>query len=427
MIITRARPRTPRAGLVAGLALGALGALAATTALGTPATPSAPADEAVVDTLRPTFSWNPATTSGLREYQVVVETPAGQVVVAQVPAATLTAAATQDLPDETRMRWFIRSIGSIREVTATGDRTFIRVASRPAPPALEGPAGLIRTNTPSFSWTGSRTDSVWSALDGSGAAVQSGASPTPSGQVTLDRLADGAYVFRVAQRAAFQNEGDPATRGFVVDTTPPPPLAVRASLPSPTLGVTPTFSWSGVEPGAVATWRVTGSGGQTVVGPSDSLSTGAAPPALAPSAYVFEARQTDAAGNVGAWGSEPFAILPGPAVAPATTRTRLPRRNVKNLIPRVGAKINATRPTLRWKGARRGTSLFNVQLFRVGTGNRLTKVHSAFPRTSYYAIPRRARLTRGSCYVWRVWPYQGTRFTTQPLGVSHFCVRLAPR
>jgi hypothetical protein len=148
-----------------------------------------------------------------------------------------------------------------------------------------------------------------------------------------------------------------------------------------------------------------------------------APPALPPGAYVFEARQTDAAGNVGEWGSEPFAILPGPAATPATTRTRLPRRNVKNLIPRVGAKISATRPTLRWKGARPGTRLFNVQIFKVGTGNRLTKVHSAFPRVARYAIPRRARLTRGVCYVWRVWPYQGTQFTEQPLGVSHFCVR----
>jgi hypothetical protein len=423
VIATRARPRAPRAGLVAGLALALLGALPAAQGLGAPALPTAPADDAVVDTLRPTFSWSEATTPGLTTYQVVVETPGGQVVVAEVPHPVTTAVATQDLPDETRLRWLIRSIGIGREITPVASRTHVRVASRPAPPALEGPSGLIGTSAPSFSWTGSRTDSVWRVHDGAGAAVQAGASPTPSGQATLSPLPDGSYVFQVAQRAIFQNEGDPATRAFTVDTTPPAPLTVRASVPSPTRGVTPSFTWSGVEPGAVATWRVTGSGGGTVVGPANALGSGASPPPLPAGAYVFEARQTDAAGNVGAWGTEPFAILPGPAAAPATTRARLPRRNVKNLIPRLGAKIRATRPTLRWKGARKGTRLFNVQVFRVADGNRLVKVISTFPRTTHYAIPRRARLTRGACYVWRVWPYQGTRFTRQPLGVSNFCVR----
>ena len=28
----------------------------------------------------------------------------------------------------------------------------------------------------------------------------------------------------------------------------------------------------------------------------------------------------------------------------------------------------------------------------------------------------------GTCYVWRVWPFVGRRFTGKPLGVSNFCV-----
>ena len=35
---------------------------------------------------------------------------------------------------------------------------------------------------------------------------------------------------------------------------------------------------------------------------------------------------------------------------------------------------------------------------------------------------RLAGLRPGRCYVWRVWPYIGRRFTSRPLGVSNFCV-----
>ena len=48
-------------------------------------------------------------------------------------------------------------------------------------------------------------------------------------------------------------------------------------------------------------------------------------------------------------------------------------------------------------------------------------------------VPRRAastgapkkHLLAGTCYVWRVWPYTGTAFTSRPVGVSNFCVASA--
>jgi hypothetical protein len=30
-----------------------------------------------------------------------------------------------------------------------------------------------------------------------------------------------------------------------------------------------------------------------------------------------------------------------------------------------------------------------------------------------------------TCYVWRIWPYRGSKFTPKPLGISNFCVAKA--
>ena len=51
----------------------------------------------------------------------------------------------------------------------------------------------------------------------------------------------------------------------------------------------------------------------------------------------------------------------------------------------------------------------------------MAKVFSTFPRTLQYRVPSR-RTRPATCYVWRVWPYMGTRFTKKPLGISNFCI-----
>jgi hypothetical protein len=214
-----------------------------------------------------------------------------------------------------------------------------------------------------------------------------------------------------------------------VDTVPPAALRVTAGQPTPSTIATPAFSWTGAEAGARVTWRVTGTGGATVQGPAESAAGGVALGRLAAGSYVFEARQTDAAGNAGPWQAEPFAVLLSPAASPANSgrRLTLPRRNVRRLKPRVGARISSRRPVLRWSGGPKRARLYNVQLFRVASrGTRLVKIHSAFPRRKSYRLPKRARLARGACYVWRVWPFDGRQFTRAPLGVSHFCVKRAP-
>jgi hypothetical protein len=79
----------------------------------------------------------------------------------------------------------------------------------------------------------------------------------------------------------------------------------------------------------------------------------------------------------------------------------------------------------RWQRGPRGTTLYNLQIFRVtkrdsGRAPTIVKVHSAFPRGTSYKL--RAKVAAGQCYVWRVWPYAGTAFTPKPLGISNFCV-----
>jgi hypothetical protein len=384
--------------------------------------PSTPLRNALVETLRPTFTWGSAPPVTGATYEVLVE---GIGVVARTPAPTRTATATVDLPDDSTLVWSVRIDRPGINDEEGAERT-IRIGTRPAPPQITGgPSGPTSSATPAFSWSGSRATSAWALLDASAATVQSGTSPTASGAANITQLADGAYTFRVTQTNVFNVEGNPEVRSFTVDTVAPPPLRIVAGQPTPSTVATPAFSWTGVEPGARVTWRVTGAGGVAVLGPAESASGGIALTRLAAGSYVFEARQTDAAGNPSPWQAEPFAVLPSPAASPANTTTRsLPRRNVRNLTPRVGARILSRRPTLRWKGGPRNARLYNVQLFRVASnGTRLVKVHSAFPRVKSYRIPKRAALTRGTCYVWRVWPFNGRRFTSVPLGVSNFCVR----
>jgi hypothetical protein len=44
-----------------------------------------------------------------------------------------------------------------------------------------------------------------------------------------------------------------------------------------------------------------------------------------------------------------------------------------------------------------------------------------FPGKRRYRMPA-VKIRAGTCYVWRVWPFVGNRFTGAPLGVSNFCV-----
>jgi len=433
MYDSRTVPRTGvarRAVLAAPIAAASL--LAVTTpALADPALPQIPADGAVVGTLRPTFSWT-AGSSGvpITRYEVFVETPAGALRAAEAPAGILSAASSVDLPDDGLHRWFVRLTNALGGVASTpiDQRATVLVATPPVAPALvEGPVGPTAVTAPVFSWTGSRSASHWAVADASGSDVQTGDAPAGGGRATLAPLPDGAYVFRVDQRNAAGAAGEAATRAFTVDATAPSPPSPTAAGAGRGRATTPAFSWRSADPGAVATWRVRGARGRVVAGPVDTTLAGVAPKPLPSGAYVFEVRLTDAAGNVGQWGSEPFSIIPAATPASGQSpsgggRLNLLRRNARALLPAAGARISTTRPVLRWRGGPAGTGLYNLQIFRVGSRERLVKVGSAFPSGRRYALPAGTALTPGACYVWRVWPYRGRGYTPAPLGISDFCV-----
>lgn len=420
-----ASPRTPVRLCAALACVGLLGAGASAAVAAAPV-PTTPASGAVVDSLRPVFTWTAATRALLRppvaRYELMIAgTPDRKV--AEVPVGTLSASPTVDLADESAVQWFVRAVdqGGQAQVSRRVD---ISVSTRPGPPTIiAGPAGPTRVSAPSFSWSGDRTDSRWSLLTGAGAGVQEGTSGSAGGTAVLTPLADASYVFRVVQRNSRGAEGDAATRAFTVDTAAPAPLVLSAGQPAASPSTTPGFGWQAPEAGATVTWRVLASSGAPVQGPAQALGTVVTAP-LAPGSYRFEARQTDGAGNEGPWSGVAFQVTGSGAVPRGgATAITLPARNARLLTPRKGTRLLKVRPTLRWTRGPAGTSVYNVQIFRVvGPGPQLRKVYSVFPRRRALTMPKVARLTPGACYVWRVWPFRGGKFTKTPLGVSNFCV-----
>jgi hypothetical protein len=411
-----------RARLVIALAL--IAALAAASAAAAaPPVPQSPGDGAVVTTTRPAFSWAAGSSAVPTDhYEVWVETAPEPVMVARVPAGQLTATATVDLPDDTALRWFVRLVNRRDGTSNTpvDERPTFRVATIPDPPVLaaDAPGGRVR----GFSWTGTRPGSRWAIFDASGSPVRQADVPSGSGSADATALPDGAYLFRVVQVNSAGIEGRAATWPFVVDTSAPAAPVVKVS--GARRGASPRLTFTGVEPGAVVTWLVRGPKGGLVVGPLDTTLPGATPPTLRPGRYTAQVRQTDAAGNVGPFGERQFTVR---ATTAAIQRTRLVadldalRHNAKRLAPRAGTTVTRTATALRWPAGPQGTRLYNVQLFRVVKGS-LVKVRSIFPGRARRAVPS-GPLARGGCYVWRVWPYVGTRgYTARPLGVSDFCV-----
>ncbi|MGE0135658.1 MAG: hypothetical protein AB7L91_16210 [Dehalococcoidia bacterium] len=386
-------------------------------------------------TQRPTFTWtHSGVTAGspggwTTGYEIVVD---GVGIVTRFSRAGVSgtgpfsATSTVDLQEDGDAVWSVVAIGlGDNPARESGPKRTVRIASPPrTPPAiLAGPAGATSATTHIFRWSGQRVASVWSVSFTHGPAVASGEAGRGGGQAAVGPLADGAYTFRVGERSITGEAGPQASRLFVVDTQAPALPTMTSVPPFPTLNANPRFAWSGIEIGASATWQVLGPRGAVVRGPVESVLPTTTVGPLAAGTYVFQLRQSDAAGNVSAWRSETFTVAPGATVS--GTR-RLPQRNAGALRPKAGARLATPRPVLTWRRSPRAR-LYNVQIFRVDGQKRLTKIRSEFPRGTRFRIPVKRPLDPGLCYVWRVWPYLGTRFTDQPLGVSNFCVSRTAR
>ena len=414
-----------------------------------------PPDGTVTNQLRPRLNWSPSTDpgqdegaasgSGIDGYEVLLD---GKVV------AVLDATKTSFTPEDNLKigfhTWRVRALDKAGNQALSDPYEFeVDPDATPAPSITGGPAAFTNDATPTFSWTGQASGVSgyrWAVKESTATVVDGEVGPGTT-SVTPGPLPDGAYVFTVTQRTN-GDHGVAATRAFTVDTVAPGKLTIAVRPPAASADPSPSFAWTGGEPGAAFWWQLTGPGGVVVKGPAQTVVNGVSF-TVAPGAYVFQVRQADAAGNSSPWTvPEPFTVvgdgtlkppdppvvIPDEPVAPApiiskpkTTKQVLPTpvtRNAKAMLPRAGARIRTVRPVLRWK-ARKGATLYNVQIFRL-RGAKLTKVASAFPRSARYRVPK-GKLKPGFRYVWRVWPYTGKRFSARPLGVSYFDVRKAAK
>jgi hypothetical protein len=415
---------------------------------GTPPTtaggrPSAPTSGAQVSA-EPEFRWTRGVdaTSGPARYELdwrhadgtdwqtiarVEDTGVGDYTARRDPALR-----PEPLPQNEPLQWRVRTFdaaGNVRVSTSyllTIDATVL-----PPPVITGGPNTPTRITSPTFTWTGTQETYLWRlTVPGQQNPVRSGGGLAT--EATLQSLGDGDYTFSVTQVSASGRESEAATRSFKVDTTPPaaPTITLRPQFPA---AGTVTFGWT-AEPGAYSRWQVVGAGGAVVLGPADTPLTSVSIANLADGAYSFQVLQIDSAGNASATTSEPFTVAtpvapgarPAPRIAPEFL---LPTQNAFRLRPKAGRTLPTRSPVLAWRRGPRGTRLYNVQIFKVlkkraGAAPTVKKVYSGFPKKRQLRAPRKV-MQAGTCYVWRVWPYTGTRFTPKPLGISNFCVAKA--
>jgi len=387
----------------------------------------------------PVFTWSSGgdATSGAQRYDLLVRwSGRAEFVAASVPHAirqsAFSSARTSGpaLPEGVSIDWRVRTYDVAGNSTTSFSRTFVIDSTVPPAPAITGgPAGFTNHNAPTFTWTGNLSSYAWSvSLAGALTPVQTGQGGGTS--VTLAALPDGDYTFQVTQSSTAGVPSDEATRSFQVDTVAPPAPTITSRPSFPTAVPAPSFSWT-AEEGASFRWQVIGSGGSSLQGPTDTPLPGATIAAVPSGAYSFRVWQIDPAGNVSPATSEPFAVVGASAASqrPAARSAPLPRLNAGKLSPRAGTVVKTRSPLLRWKTGRKGTTLYNLQLFRVisrppGKASIVRKVFTAFPKKASFRLPA-AKVVAGSCYVWRIWPYLGTKFAPKPLGISNFCVAKA--
>ncbi len=308
------------------------------------------------------------------------------------------------------------------------------------------------TNVPTGWITGDRAQVAWQAsdnLDSDGLGVQRiaaagrtlyGAAPGQGAHVALldlGALPDGVHTLRLDVDGDGTAGATPQEAPLRLDRTPPAASVAVAGLPAGRVRVTASVSdpTSGVRDW---TLRARSPDGPTVA----SWSTGDPTRELDLSSYAAPGETIrfvlQASDNAGLSREVTSALVTRPSGAGATTvvvggaaagtRTRIPllRLNHSRLRPRAGRVVPTLRPLLRWKKGPRGTKLYNIQIFRLtrGPGGQFTavrKILSAFPRSRYFRVPPRTLRPR-TCYVWRIWPWRGKRFTASPLGVSNLCV-----
>src|SRR4051794_27595038 len=201
------------------------------------------------------------------------------------------------------------------------------VAVAPVAPAPTGPAGPSNNRAPQWSLGLPSGATGACTLATSGGTVVTSADPCADPWTgDLSTAADGRYTLTVVARQGGL-ASSPGTLTYTLDTTAPAAPTVTAST-SPSNDRTPTFTVTGVEPGATVGCTATGPNG---VVPVSSCTTGSARLNLAgqpDGSYRLDVVVTDVAGNPSATASTSYVLdvtpPPAPTVSapPALTRSR---------------------------------------------------------------------------------------------------------
>ena len=169
-----------------------------------------------------------------------------------------------------------------------------------APNLTGGPPVLTNSASASFSFTGEPGGSFECSLDGAGFSACS--SP-----VNLNGISEGEHHFSTRQLDDLGNTGQPTTRNWTVDTTPPAAPEIAPDTLDIKSTLTLPIGFTG-EPGGSFQCR-------TDEGPWTSCSSPWTATFADEGMRTFDVRQTDTAGNTGpaARGSRGIAITPLPA------------------------------------------------------------------------------------------------------------------
>lgn len=176
------------------------------------------------------------------------------------------------------------------------ERTFTVDTISPNATITGGPAegSVTNDNDPVFTYSGSPPGDVASfvcTLD------SNPVSPCSSSGQALLNVPDGVHTFKVtAVDAVGNDDGNPDSRTFTVDTGPPD-TAITSGPEAPFKDATPTFAFSSTEGGSVFECRIDGAAFAACSGPG-ATHTPSSP--LPSGAHSFDVRATDVAGNVDA-------------------------------------------------------------------------------------------------------------------------------
>ncbi len=209
-----------------------------------PAAPTLTAPTGTSTNALPTFTWT--STTGATRYDLWVAnltTGQGQIIRQQNVATTSYTAAAA-LPAGSYDAWVEAYNGAIALGGWSTGLTFSIAA--PAAPALTGPAAIITTTTPTFTWNAS-TDAtqydVWANNTTTGQAQIVRQTVTTTSFTPAAALPRGQYVFwvRAGNAGSFGSWGSGAS--FLIDTTAPTIPTINGPT-TPTALLRPTITWS---------------------------------------------------------------------------------------------------------------------------------------------------------------------------------------